>query len=258
MDFNHKINRIKLWCGDKSRYYSNKYNSFDDIYYLCHCFAEHFKQSLSMIMDRDFQSVESFRQYLFDKIRWHAEDLQRNFKGEGEFPQQLCKEAQDVVDEVINDPSHHPEADIPYFRIIHGDEVGVLCKRFGEAWGFDKENRWFPIDYSSKQRNTDELFIMSEYLTPYLEELSKIVSTPQNRMYKFEESVFGLPLCLEVEAYFEDKAFEGEEIVYSDKAFNWHIYLGKMNLVKFAGSIVPSVKELLIKEKEQWNQYERN
>ena len=45
-------------------------------------------------------------------------------------------------------------------------------------------------------------------------------------------------------------------MIYTDKDFSWAIYFSHENTVAFAGSIVPTVKELLANEKEHWDKFE--
>ena len=94
---------------------------------------------------------------------------------------------------------------------------------------------------------------MFNYFEPYMKQFEQIIGLPETHLYSYGEDNSRPQNCLETVELIE---YGGLEMIYTDKDFSWAIYFSHENTVAFAGSIVPTVKELLANEKEHWDKFE--
>ena len=159
------------------------------------------------------------------------------------------------LEEVLSGGDALTPAEIPYARVIVGEEAASLIDRFRSVWGYVNTSFWFPLLGEAPEEISEKFFIMYEYCEPYMRQLEQIIGLPQEHIYSYGENGFRPECCFETA---ELIAYSGQETIFTDKGFTWAIYFSHENTVSFAGSIVPKVKNLLMAEKAHWDKFEWN
>ncbi len=257
MVFNNVINHLKLWCADKHEAYQKNYTNYGGVMYVGYTVANELSFKLSTLIDKPFASVEDLKKEILSTIDVHYEQatLEPVNAVAKHIIDKINKEFCAYLEEVISKADDLEHADIPYNRMIVGDEAKELIAKFRSVWGYVNTACWFPLMGDEPEEIGDKFFVMFDYLEPHLKELEAILGLPQTHIYGYGESFFRSESCMESVELLE---FCGGESIYTDKDFSWAIYFSHEDTVAFAGMIVPKVKELLIEEKEHWDKFEWN
>lgn len=260
MNFNTLINHLKLWCVNKAKEYVNEQQeSKIDTYHLNYtgCFAAYeLEFKLSILIDKNFENIDTFQNEVLNLTEIHYDPviLNPHNKTEEYIINKINGEFCEYLREVILNKETLAPINIPYSKVIIGEEATSLIEKFNSVWHYVNTSYWFPLTGDEPSEVSDKFIIMSKYLEPYMEELKEIIGLPSNHIYSYSESAFTIEYC--VERDYIDEEYSGTEIFYTDKNFSWAIYFSHENTISFAGAIVPQVKEMLIKEKEHWDKFE--
>lgn len=255
MTFNNIINHLKLWCSKKAELYHKANGSYGGIAYTACLIANELDFKLSTLTDRSFESTVAFKTEVLGFLDVHYEPSLLNPQNRSVM-QMIDKTNQEflsVFDELLSRTETIPAADVPYNRVIVGPEAEALQKKFCSVWGYVNASYWFPLMGDAPKDVSDKFFIMFDYFEPYMKQFEQIAGLPESHLYRYGESNFRPPHCIETVELME---YCGLETIYTDKDFSWAIYFSHENTVAFAGSIVPKVKELLSREKEHWDRFE--
>lgn len=257
MVFNNAINHLKLWCQNKAKKYETDSGHYGGVTRIvCH-WAYELEFKLSMLVDKSFQDTDDLKKEIWELLNVHYEPcLQAVPNTAGEHMIEKVKgEFCEYLDEIIHKNDRLTPVDIPYFRVVVGDEAEALRHKFRAIWSYVNTAYWFPLMGEEPKEISDKFFIMLDYLEPYTDELKKIIGLPEAHIYCYGEIAFRPEHCLETVELTE---YGGCETIYTDRDFSWAIYFSHEDTVAFAGSIVPKVKALLIKEEAHWNAFEWN
>ncbi|MBE6931793.1 MAG: hypothetical protein E7464_00210 [Ruminococcaceae bacterium] len=255
MVFNNEINRLKLWCGNRAEEYLPTQGSYGGIASVGYHLMYDLIFKLSTLMDRPFESKAAFREAILGMLDIHYEPciLEPQNNTARHMIEKTNRGFCAYLDEVLSEPGISGPVEIPYRRVIVGDEAKGLIEKFRTVWGYVNTCCWFPLMGNEPEEIKDKFYIMYDYLEPYHKELEKLLGLPQTHIYSYGETVFYPEHCEEVVEMVE---YGGCESIYTDKDFSWAVYFSHEDTVAFAGSIVPKVKELLWAEQEHWDKFE--
>ena len=254
MKYNEFINRLKLWCRNTAEIYEKIYQKHGDVTYIGYILATEWIFKLSMLIDKNFESKDELREAILNLKPVHYEQPVRNPKNEtaSYIIEKINAEFFEYLEEILSQKDLLPPADIPYNRVIVGEEAEILLEKFRKIWGYDGTGYWFPL--TREKENSEKFFIMFDYLEPYIKQIEKIIGLPQTHIYCCDEEELLYPKhCTETAEMME---YCGIECFYTDKDFSFAIYFSHEDTVSFAGSIVPRIKELLKDEESHWNRWE--
>ena len=255
MTFNNTINHLKLWCENKAKVFHKVHGAHGGVTYVGYQLAYELEFKLSMLIDKSFDSIEDFKREVLNFVDIHYEpSILKPLNGLVQHiidktNQEFC----DFLEGVLSQTELLSAVDIPYMRVIVGDEADVLQDKFCSVWGYENTSYWFPLMGDEPKKITEKFFIMLERFEPYRKQLEQIIGLPQTHIYSYGESDFRPVNCIETVELTE---YGGCEMFYTDKDFSWAIYFSHENTVAFAGSIVPKIKQLLSNEKEHWDRFE--
>jgi len=254
MMFNNIINHLKLWCENKADVYQRAYQENKGILYVGSQLAYELEFKLLTLIDKPFESKKDFKNEVLNLIDIHYEDsiLKPRNSLVNYIVDKINKEFRDFLEEILSE-ENLAVVNIPYERIIVGLEASELQEKFRSVWGYVNTSYWFPLMGDEPKEISEKFFIMFDYIEPYMKQVEAIIGFPQTHIYRYGESVFRPPNCIETVEIIE---YGGCETIYTDRDFTWAIYFSHENTVAFAGSIVPMVKELLSNEKEHWDKFE--
>ncbi len=255
MIFNNVINHLKLWCRNKAKAYETVYENSGGIVYVGFWIAYELAFKLSTLIDKPYGSIDELKEEILNFIDVHYEDCILNPPNNVavHIIEKTNREFCEYLAEITSKYDDLSPADIPYFRIIVGDEAEELSNKFRTIWEYVNTSYWFPLIREDLDEIPNKFFIMLDYLKPYMKQLEQIIGLPQTHIYNYGEIDFRPEHCTETVELFE---YGGLETIYTDKNFTWAIYFSHEDTVAFAGSIVPKVKELLAAEKEHWDKFE--
>ena len=255
MIFNNVINHLKLWCADKHEAYQKNYTNYGGVLYVGYSVAGELSFKLSTLIDKPFASIEDLKKEILGMIDVHYNpSVLKPVNGVAKhIIEKINREFCEYLDEVISKSDTLKPADIPYNRMIVGDEAKELIAKFRSVWGYVNTACWFPLMGEEPEEISEKFFVMFDYLEPHLKELEAILGLPQTHIYGYGESYFEPESCLETSELIE---FGGGESIYTDKDFSWAIYFSHEYTVAFAGKIVPKVKKLLSAYEEHWDKFE--
>ena len=255
MIFNNEIDHLKLWCQSKAREYETGSGHYGGVAHIVCSFVYELEFKLSMLTDNSFQDTDDLKKKISELLNVHYEPcLQTPPNNAGKhMVEKVSGEFCAYSDEVMHKSGDLPPVDIPYSRVIVGDEAGALRDRFLTVWSYVNTSYWFPLMGEEPKEISDKFFIMLGNLEPYMERLQRLIGLPRTHIYSYGEIAFRPEYCLETVELTE---YGGCETIYTDKDFSWAIYFSHEDTVAFAGTIVPTVKEMLSGEKEHWNVFE--
>ena len=257
MDYNHIINRLKLWCIQNAKRYQKAYGAHGGIAYVGYQLSYELEFKLSMLMDKSYESADAMKQDIAALMDVHYEPSVQH--PQNSTARQIIDKTNRAflafLEEVLSGGDALPPAEIPYARVIVGDEAASLIDRFRSVWGYVNTSFWFPLLGEAPEAISEKFFIMYEYCEPYMRQLEQIIGLPQEHIYSYGENAFYPEFCFETA---ELIAYSGYETMFTDKGFTWAIYFSHENTVSFAGSIVQKAKNLLMAEEARWDKYEWN
>ena len=256
MQYNEIINRLKLWLRNTAEIYEKIYQKHGDVTYIGYILANEWIFKLSMLIDKNFESKDDLRNTILNLHHVHYEESVRNPKNEtaNYIIEKINAEFFEYLEEILSQKDHLPPADIPYYRVIIGEEAEDLLEKFRKIWGYDGTDYWFPLTSKKTKEISEKFFIMFDYVEPYIKQIEKIIGLPQAHIYECDEEEWSYPKhCFENAELIE---YSAAECFYTDKDFSWAIYFSHEATVSFAGRIVPKIKELLKDEEAHWNRWE--
>lgn len=257
MDYNHIINRLKLWCIQNAKRYQKAYGAHGGIAYVGYQFSYELEFKLSTLMDRSFESPDALKRDVAALMDVHYEPsvLHPQNSTARHIIDKTNLEFLAFLEEVLSGGDALPPAEIPYARVIVGEEAASLIERFRSVWGYVNTSCWFPLLGDAPEEISDKFFLMYEYCEPYMKRLEQIIGLPQEHIFCYGENAFYPEFCYETAELIE---YSGYETMFTDKGFTWAIYFSHENTVSFAGSIVQKAKNLLMAEEARWDKYEWN
>lgn len=258
MVYNNIINHLKLWCINKAKAYEKAYGNWGGVTYMGYIAAGELKFKLSTLIDKPFESKEALKKAVLDFVDEHYEHAILNPQNNTakHIVEKINGEFLAYLEELFSKNEELALADLPYARVIVGEEAAALQEKFRSVWGYVNKSCWYPLMGDHPKEVAEKFFVMYDYFEPYREQLEQLIGLPQTHMYSNGERNYRYPdYCLETVELTE---YGGLETIYTDKDFSWAIYFSHENTVAFAGSIVPEAKELLAKEKEHWDKFEWN
>ncbi len=255
--FNNIINHLKLWCIDKAKTYEKAYGSAGGVAYVGYIVACELNFKLSTLIDKPFESKEALKRAVLDFMDVHYEHAILNPQNNTakHMVEKINAEFREYLEELLSRKEELALADIPYARVIIGEEAAALQEKFRSVWGYVNTSCWYPLMGDYPKEVTEKFFVMFDYFEPYMKQFEQMIGLPQTHMYSHGEGNSRLNYCHETVELTE---YGGHETIYTDKDFSWAIYFSHENTVTFAGSIVPKAKELLAKEKAHWDKFEWN
>ena len=255
MNCNNLINHLKLWCIQNAERYQKAYGAHGGIMYVGYQLCNELEFKLSTLIDKPFENSNALKRDITALLDVHYEPSVLNPQNStakhiiGKINQEFLA----VLEELLFKQDARPIADIPYTRVIVGEEAETLAERFRSVWGYVNTSFWFPLIGEEPEEIAEKFFIMYDRFEPYREQLEQIIGLPQTHIYSYGENAFYPEFCFETVELIE---YCGFETIFTDKGFTWAIYFSHENTVSFAGAIVPEVKELLLNEAAHWDKFE--
>ena len=207
------------------------------------------------LIDVSFESSEALRNEIISFIGVHYEPTIIN--PQNRLAQHIIEKTNqefcDYLDNLLLQKDSLAPADLPYMRVILGPEAAALKSKFNSIWKYVNSSYWFPLIGNEPKEIANKFFVVFDRFEPYMEQMDQILGLPQTHMFCYGESFFRPEHVTETSELIE---YGGNELIYTDKEFSWAIYFSHENTVSFAGSIVPKVQELLLKEKTFWDKFD--
>lgn len=253
MVYNNVTNTLRNWCNEMTQRYSEAYQqervkTGQSVRFLSYLVTSELSYKLGALIDKEYPSFEEYLNAVLELLPQHIDYTLK--KELGKIETYYVQAAESAFREYMASVS--PDCispNVPYNRIIRGEEANIIANRFYEAWRYDTAY-WYPLNRMS---GNDKLFISPERIEPYLDEIFHLLKLPQDHIYEYGESMYDHPYCAEVD---ELGDYSGCECAFCPKDFSWIIYFSHEKTVTFAGSIVPGIKEILHTEQEHWNRFE--
>lgn len=257
MKCNNIINHLLIWCEKKSESYRDKNNGYGGVSSSLSMVLWELQFKLASLIDKDFEDTEGFRNSVLDLIDIHY--TKSTIKPQSAVVERMIEKLNDefrfCLADSLFDVDKLPLANLPYNRVILGDEAEKLINKFKTVWGYENTSYWFPLMGEEPHHVEEKFFVMFDYLEPYLNEISKLIGLPDTHLFEYSEGDIFPDHCVETSQISE---YGGLETIYTDKDFSWAIYYSHEDTVAFAGAIVPKVKKILAKEKDHLNKFEWN
>ncbi len=255
MKFNNIINHLLIWCDRKLESYRDKNGGYGGVSSSLSMLLWELQFKLASLIDKEFEDKEQFQNSVFELLDIHYDNSIINPQSciAERMIEKLNDEFRFCLIDMLFDPETLPAADRPYRRVILGNEAEILIDKYKNVWGYENDSYWFPLMGEEPRHIKKKFFIMFDYLEPYLNELSKLIGLPDTHIFEYSEGDIFPDHCIETT---EISEYGGIETIYTDKDFLWAIYYSHEGTVAFAGLIVTKVKELLAKEKDNWNKFE--
>jgi hypothetical protein len=253
MIFNNVTNTLRNWCNEMTLHYSDEYQlertrTGQSVRFLSYLVTSELSYQLGTIIDKDYPSFEEYQKAVLKLLPQHIDYALK--KELGKIETYYVQSTESAFREYLESVS--PDClspNVPYNRIIPGEEANITANRFYEAWRYDT-TYWYPLN---NMPGDDKLFISPARIEPYLHAIYRLLRLPKEHIYEYGESVYDHPYCAEVD---ELGDYSGCECAFCPKDFAWIIYFSHENTVTFAGAIVPQIKEILRAEMEHWNRFE--
>lgn len=211
-------------------------------------FFEEMAYKLAALVDWDAPSFEAYREQVRALIPVRKAYVLRKER----VPEALAlvREAEEELRGLLGSLTEQNTAEPEhYLRVIHGAEREQLEYAILEKWGYCADY-WYPLKGGFDE---NKLFLSVDWFEPYWDRLCALAGLPENRVYEYGESYFDDGQLLEVD---DMTGYGGNECAYLPKDLSWIIYFSHENTVTFAGTILPTVRELLAPEREHWNKWE--
>lgn len=251
MKFNNVIDTLRLACGELSVHYSEAYQQQygDSLCYFRYLVTDEIGAQLCTLVDMEFTDFEEFRDLVRGILATYADPRLKNPSGVAlGYIREAEKAFLDCLEALAPDCE---SPDIPYCRYLTGEERGKMTARFREMWDYVPHKYWYPLD--GQEVREDRLFLHTDYVEDYWEQIERLLGLPENHVYSFGESILpGLDCGEEAELV----GYGGLETAYCPKDFRWIIYFSHEETVTFAGSILPQIREILEPEQAHWNRWE--
>lgn len=242
MIFNNVISSLREWCFESAQKYRGEYDFIGGKVFCGYLAFDEFAFKLSMLTDREFASLEEFKDTIKSSLETHYDyylskplDEERNAlvrTAINEFLQRL---------DSINGGEMHSNS--KYQRVIIGEEAETLIARFDDVWHYDT-SYWFLLNADFPEDIPEKIFVMYKFIEPCWDSVRELAAKEGERVYCYGEHDYLLRYCEETEDMME---YCGEH-AYTDKSFSWFIYFSHEGTVAFAGSIVPKIKKLIPNE----------
>lgn len=256
MNYNKIISALRDWCDEKSEKFRKEDEEAGGNVYLKTNAAMELSFKLSMLTDKDFDSVDSLTDAIESMMDIHYDFALRRHADENRVTRYQISKIYDefrrymksvcVFDAVL------PEMK-SYERVIVGEEADAIIERIKKVWGYVNTDYWYPICGNEQDHIPNKAFIMSEYFENEWDKVSELLHCSEKHIFSYGESAYNIPFCMEVDKIVD---CSGSESVYTDKDFTWFIYFCHENTVAFAGSITELIKETFKDKAEHWNRYE--
>lgn len=256
MVFTHILSQLIHWCDEQFMTYAEEYGNAGGLYYIGYQYASELRFKLATLVDREFESLDAFREEVVSLLDVHYEGALREPADPtvAAMTEILREKFLQYFLPMTTEHGGVSLVDHPYIRVVLGQEGEALIEKFRRVWGYEAGRYWEPLEKAERELPLETLFIMFHYAEPYMEKLSRLLGLPFTRIYRYGERDRAYPEhCLETEVLTE---YGGLESIYTDKEFTWAVYFSHENTVTFAGAIVPLVKKLLEEEKDHWNKFE--
>ena len=259
MNYDNIINHLKIWYKDKIEQDNKETKKRLLGTYTGRRVLENFETKLSTLKGKNFESDENFKDIIFKLLYEHYKYYVQNSNNwkEKQFVKKANQELCVFVGEILSKKYVLPLVDIPYNRVIIGDELDKLWDKFLSTWRYGEDFYWYPLTIDKPEGVSEIFFVEYKYFEPYMEQIRRLTGCPNETVYCHSEilynEMFEQPqYCIETPDFEEYSNFE---TFFTDKEFMWAIYFSHHNTVTFAGSIVPQVKEIMINEKEHWDEW---
>ncbi len=255
MKFNNIINHLLNWCDKKSESCRDSNKSYGGVYSALSMVLWELNFKLSSLIDKEFETTESFRNSVFELIDIHYDNsiIEPQNGTVTRMIEKLNDEFRFCLTDLLFDADTLSFADRQYYRVILGNEAEGIIKRFKTVWSYENTSYWFPLMGEEPRRIEEKFYVMFDYIEPHINEISKLIGLPDAHIYEYSERDIFPDHCIETT---EIPEYGGHETIYTDKNFSWAIYFSHEDTVAFAGSIVSKVKEILAKEKDHFNKFE--
>lgn len=255
MIFNTVIDHLRQWCVSKAEYHLKRYTNYGGIAYVGYMVAYEQEFKLSTLIDKSFENAEVLKKEIMNLIDVHYEPAV--ISPENRIAEHIIdktnREFCECLEKVLSEYKSLTSVDIPYKRVILGSEAAAIKDKFRLIWQYVNTTYWFPLIGDEPIEIKDKFFIMFDRFEPYMTKILQIIGLPHKHIYCYGESDFRPEHCIETSELIE---YGGCETIYTDKDFSWAIYFSHEFTVSFAGSIVPKVQQLLLKEKSHWDKFE--
>lgn len=248
MIYNNVTNTLRCWCDTMTTQYAERYErEGNGQWALCSRVTAEMSYKMCSLIDKEYPCFADYRQAVSELLSIRI----------GLVPQKdLTKVEQYYIDKAERAFCEYLESlspdclspNVPHRRQIWGEEAEGIAQRFYETWGYDT-NCWFPLNGMAME---DKLFIAPQYLEAHRVKIDRALGLPAQHIYEYGESWYHVIHCAEVDAI-ED--YSVCEVAYCPKDFSWIVYFSHENTVAFAGTILPSIKEILQEEWEHWNRF---
>ncbi len=256
MNYNNIISALHDWCIEKADKFSKEYEEAGGRIWLIAHTAGELSFKLSMLIDKDFDSVESLMDAIESLMEVHYDAGLQHSANETAVIRYRISKFYDEFRQHMRSVCA-PDAVLPemksYERVIVGEEADAIIKKIKDVWGYVNTDYWFPICGSEQDHIPNKAFIMSEHFENEWDKVSELLGCDKKHIYSYGESAYEIPFCMETDKI-EDCSCS--EWVYTDKDFTWFIYFCHEDMVAFAGSITDLVKQTFKEKAEHWNRYE--
>ena len=256
MNYNKIISALHDWCIEKSEKFYKEYEEAGGTIWIKASTAGELSFKLSMLIDKNFDSVDSLMDAIEAMIDIHYDFGLKHSADETAVTRYQISKIYDQFREYMKLVCA-PDAVLPemksYERVIVGEEADAIIEKIKNVWGYVNTDYWYPICGNEQDHIPNKAFIMSEYFENEWDKVSELLRCSEKHIYSYGESAYDIPFCMEVDKI-ED--YSCSEWVYTDKDFTWFIYFCHEDTVAFAGSITELIKETFKDKAEHWNRYE--
>ncbi|MCQ2430174.1 MAG: hypothetical protein MJ192_07585 [Clostridia bacterium] len=186
---------------------------------------------------------EFFRAIVKDLLSDYEKSVQGSLRNQAEayMVKSITKTLRDRVDLLIDSGAGADVPLLPYRRVIRGRDAERVIRRLRDDL--------YPLIDRTLDGSGDGLYLMTEYVLPYADALSRLMGLPDQPVYKRVECDPLVDWCEMVGALVPDS----KETAYAPADYSWLVLFSMEGVVHFEGTIVGQVRGLLRDEAEHFN-----
>ncbi len=252
MIYQNIVDSARRYCMERSKEFEHRYETSRAGIYSYRCLVmDKLLYWVETAIDADFDSAAECTQTLTSFVnRLQSDDV--NHTPNALMRKIIDDEKKRFVEFVLSLDETCPTPDLPYNRTVIGEEKENIEKELADKWDYVRTWYWDPLCNATEK---ETLFLMEWHVRSYFEAIATRLQKTHPLVFRYGEGIDGRdsPYCAQTSVM--DLSFSGRETVYFDQELTWIIYLSHEQTITFAGSILPIIKSLLAKERDQWNRY---
>ena len=179
--YSHVIDTLRQFCLDMSGVYQEEYERQGGLGFCRYLVMDELHDKLCTLVDREFPDFEACLAAVKELLPGYRNPtLQKPSPVAAYFIREAETAFRERLESIRPDC---PAPEIPYLRLLTGEEAERIAARFRETWGYVPRNYWYPMN--GEEIREDRLYISGDYVESYWDELEKLLGLPERHIFYF-------------------------------------------------------------------------